>query len=114
MDALTVIGKYLIPILYVYFGWRYIRKPAAFGEREGFAAGRARESEEIWNYSQRAAGIYCIAAAVVLAVMIYLIGEYFPEAPRSVFWIQVGVQIASVALLVPAVCLFVNLKFPKK
>ena len=79
-----------------------------------FSAGRARESEEIWNYSQHTAGVYCICAGIALAVMIYLIGELLPEAPRTVYWIQVGVQIGTVAMLVPAVCLIVNRKFPKK
>ena len=110
---MELLGSYIIPILYIYFAFRYLRRPAAYGDREGFSSGRAKESEETWSFAQRAAGVYCVCAGVALAVMTYAMTEYAPEN-RTLFWVRVGIEVASIALLIPAVNTAVNLKFPKK
>ena len=110
---MELIGSYIIPILYIYFAFRFLRRPAAYQDREGYSSGRAKESEALWSFAQRAAGIYCVCAGIALAVLTYAISEYAPEN-GTLFWVRVGIEVASIALLIPAVNTAMNVKFPKK
>ncbi|MCD8002124.1 MAG: SdpI family protein [Oscillospiraceae bacterium] len=111
---MDMISSYLIPLLYLYFAYRLIRHPAPFGENGGISTRRAKESEEIWNYVQRTAGNYCLVAAVCTALIVYLIAENYEEVTGTVYWVQIGIQVASIALFLPVVNYQKNRKFPKK
>ena len=111
---MEAIGSYLIPILYIYFAWRFLKRPAKFGDTQsGFSAGRAKEREEIWDYAQKTAGYYCAAAGIGLAVMIYAVTSGTDEALGPLYWVGVGISVLTVVLFVPVVSLIVNRKFPK-
>ena len=111
---MELIGSYLIPILYIYFAWRFLKRPAKFGDTQGgFSAGRAKEREEIWDYAQKAAGYYCVTAGVGLAVVIYAATSGAEESVGPLYWAGVGLGVVSILLFVPAVCLIVDRKFPK-
>ena len=111
---MEVIGSYLIPILYVYFAWRFLKRPAKFGDTQGgFSAGRAKEREEIWDYAQKIAGYYCVTAGVGLAVMIYAVTSGAEASAGPFYWLGVGISVLTIFLFVPVVCLIVNRKFPK-
>ena len=113
--SVDALANYLVPLLYIYFAFRFLRKTAPYLDRDGYSAGRAKESEELWKFAQRAAGLYCLAAGVVLALAVYLISAYLDaEAQRRIYWYQIGVEAASIALLIPVVNLAMNVKFPKK
>lgn len=113
METVNFIGEYIIPILYFYFAYRFIQKPAPYLDRDGFSTRRARESEEIWTFVQRCAGLYCLGAALALTLLIYVLRLNFPEMPSSIFWLRVGIQILSIGLIVPVVNLATTIKFPK-
>ena len=107
-------ADYLVPILFIYFAFRFLRRPAAYGDREGYSAGRAKESEALWSFAQRAAGIYCVAAGIALAVLAYAVSVYAtPESAGTLFWVRLGIDAAAIALLIPVVNTAMNLKFPK-
>lgn len=108
-----VLGTYLIPILYLIFAYMFLVKKPKFGDRDGFSTKRAKENEEIWNYVQRTAGIYCLAAAIVIGGLIFGMSEAVENFEETkLFWVQVGAEVASIALIVPVVNLLTNLKFP--
>ena len=113
--SVDALANYLVPLLYIYFAFRYLRKTAPYMDKDGYSAGRAKESEALWKFAQRAAGLYCLTAGIVLALAAYLISACLDaETQQSVYWYQIGVDVASIALLIPVVNLAMNLKFPKK
>lgn len=109
---MEVIGTYLIPILYLYFGWSFLKKKPKYNDQSGFSTKRARESEEIWDAVQHIAGTYCVVAAIVIAAMVYFLRDLVKEN-NTLFWVRVAVEVGSIALIVPVVNLVTNRKFPK-
>lgn len=106
--------QYLIPVVFLYYAYKlYVKKPAFGDERGGFPTRRARENEEVWNYVQRVAGIVCFVMAIILAVTAVICLYFFAEN-LTAYWVQIGIEVACIVLLIPIVNMVTNKKFPRK
>ena len=107
------IMQYLIPIAFLmYFYILYIKKPAYMDDK-GFPTKRAKENEEIWNYVQRTAGLVCLVMAILLAASAFATKALIVEG-NTAYYVQMGIEIVCIALLIPIVNVLTNRKFPKK
>lgn len=107
------IWQFVIPIIFLFYAWKlYIGKPS-FNDSFGFPTRRARESEEIWNYVQKAAGAVCFFIAIFLGICSYVFLVIFKEN-MTAYWIQIAVEIICVIALAPIVNALTDKKFPPK
>ncbi len=107
-------AAYIVPLLFLYFGAGFLFRKPKYKDQSGLSTRRAKESEEIWDYVQRIGGICCFVFAAVTAGTVYYINDTYGGAEGNLFWVEVGVNVACIALLIPVVNLITNLKFPKK
>ena len=99
-------------IMLVYAAKLYIGRPS-YNDSFGFPTRRARESEEIWNYVQKAAGAVCFFIAIFLAITSYVLLVVFKDN-MTAYWTQIIVEIAGVVALAPIVNALTDKKFPPK
>ena len=104
--------KYLITAVFLFYAWRLGIKTPPYRSDKGFATRRAKENEETWAYVQKCAGVICLVMAVVLALAAYLIGRFL-EGTMTGMWLQIGIEVACIAGLIPLVNLFTRIKFGK-
>ncbi len=107
------VWQFLIPVIFLFYAWKlYIGKPG-YNDSFGFPTQRARESEEIWNYVQRAAGAVCFFMAILLAITSVIFLVIFKES-MAAYWTQIAIEIVCVVALIPIVNALTDKKFPPK
>ena len=104
MLDVNVLQIYLIPILYVVYAFALLVKPPKMGANWGFCTKQAQKSEKAWQYAQQLSGLYCLAAGIVLFLVIGLI--------RPVYWLQLILELAMLACLYLVVTGLLKKKFP--
>lgn len=106
--------QFLIPVIFLWYAYKlFIKHPAYMDERGGFPTTRAKENEEIWNYVQRVAGIVCFVMAIALAVVAFVCTYVYAESIVA-YWVQIGIEVLCIVLLIPIVNAVTNKKYPKK
>lgn len=106
--------KYLIPIIFLYYAYHLgIQRPGYGDDRGGFPTRRAKESEEIWNYVQRCAGIVCLVMAIVQFAATIVVDFLFP-GNEAAYWAHMGLKLVCIVGIAPIVNIFTNRRFPKK
>lgn len=104
MGDMEFLQAYLVPILFVFYALMLLAKPPKLGASRGFCTQRAQKSEKAWQFAQRAAGLYCGAAGIVLFLVIGLI-------PLP-FWAQTVLELALIIGLYPVVNTLLKKRFP--
>jgi len=106
--------RFIVPIAFFWYAYSLlVQKPAYDDNRRGFPTKRAKESEEIWDYVQRVAGICCIVMGVVQIVATLAADMYFPGNDVA-YWVQMGVKGLSIVGIFPIVNIITNRKYPRK
>ena len=102
--------NYLIPVVYVIYGYIFrFRTPEYLGHN-GLTTKQSKRSKEIWKYFHRLAGIYCFAAAALAYWQTQIVDSAsVPAAP----WICLGVELATIAAVIPAVNALTKHQFPE-
>ena len=104
----------LVPIVFLWYAYSLLKqKPAYNDSRRGFPTRRAKESEKIWDYVQRVAGICCLVMGGVQVVLILTNDIFFPGNDVA-YWINLGVKGLCIVGIFPLVNIITNRKFPKK
>ena len=104
----TMIIDLLFAVLYIYYGYRYRYLPMSFESKKGLATPRARLNETNWKMAQEYGGMLCFIFSgffwILFAVKVFFIGygTWFD-------YVQVGLEVLSVALLI----LLVELKLKR-
>lgn len=101
MELLQV---YLVPFLYVIYGFALLSKPPKPGTNWGFCTERAQKSEKAWYYAQRLSGLYCLVAGIVLFLVTGLL--------TLPVWLQTGLELVLIACLYPVVTALLKKEFP--
>ena len=96
---------YLVPALYLVYALFLLSNPPAKDSSRGMSFGRAKKSPELWKYTQKASGLYCLIAGAALIALVYFL--------HPVFWLQVVIEVAVIAGMVPVVIALQNKKFPE-
>lgn len=111
MDMLL---QYLIPLVFAFYGLRFLFRTPPYKDKGGFPIKRAMENEETWKFVHRAAGIACLVfAAVIVGAGLALNEICGADSPQAVFG-QMAVEVVLIAVLVPVVNLAARLRFGKK
>ena len=106
--------QFLIPVIFLWYAYKlYVKRPAYMDERGGFPTRRARENEEIWAYVQRVAGVVCFVMAIVLAVVAAVCTLVFAGSTVA-YWVQIAIEVACMAALIPIVNAVTGRKYPEK
>ena len=106
--------QFVVPMAFFFYAYvLLVQKPAYDDHRRGFPTRRAKESEKIWDFVQRTAGIVCIVmGAVTLAVT--LVAWLCFSGNELAYWIQMGLKGICIVGLFPVVNIITNKKFPRK
>lgn len=106
--------QFLIPVVFFWYAYKlYVKKPAFGDERGGFPTRRARESEEIWNFVQRIAGVVCFIMAILQTIVAAVVTFMYPESQLA-YWLQLGFEVACMVLLIPIVNIATQRRYPEK
>lgn len=106
--------EFLVPIAFFWYAYSLLMlKPGYDDNRRGFPTRRAKESEKIWAYVQRVAGISCIVMGAVQVAGILLLDFVFPGNELA-YWINFGLKGVCIVGIFPLVNILTNRKFPKK
>ena len=109
----TTFTSYVIPIVYAIYGLFFLCKTPDYLNRSGLTTKQSRRSKEIWNWFHRAAGIYCLAAAVLTGVLAYLQVQMSDGVSLPpIFWIRMVIEIGTIAAVIPLVNALTRRKFP--
>ncbi len=107
------VWQFVVPIIFLIYAYKlYIGRPS-FNDSFGFPTQRARESEEIWNYVQRAAGAVCFFIAIFLGICSVVFLVILKESMVA-YWTHIALEIACLVALIPIVNALTNKKFPPK
>ena len=109
----STVWQFAIPIiLLIYAAKLYFGKP---GKNDSFCfpTRRARESDEIWDFVQRCAGVACFVAAIIIAVTGYVLLIVF-KGNMTAYWAQIIIEIVCVVGMASVVNAITDKKFPPK
>ena len=105
----------IIAVCFIAYGYKWLMKTPEFKSQQGFGTKRTKQSPEAWKYGHKVAGIYAIAAGVLVGVFAAISHFVFEGNVNNTFsLVSYLVEIVFVALLFPVVNLSVKAKFGDK
>lgn len=100
-DFNTILDLFIV-IMFLYYGYTFRTKTPEFDSTKGLRLKRSRKNAETWAYAHKFGGMVCIVMGIIngaaLAAKMFL----FPENQIADF-VQYGIGVVCVALLVPIV-----------
>ncbi len=109
----STVWQFAIPIiLLIYAAKLYFGKPG-MNDSFCFPTRRAKESEEIWNFVQRCAGVACFFSAIIVAVTGYVLLIMF-KGNMTAYWAQIIIEIICVVGIAGVVNAVTDKKVPPK
>lgn len=106
--------EYLIPAVLALYGIKFIFRTPPYKDKGGFPTKRALKNEETWRFVHLTAGICCLLFAAVIVGASLAIRHVCGGDTGKAGFIQMGVEIVLVAVLIPVVNLVTRIRFGKK
>ena len=102
----------LIVFCYLYYGYKFLKNPPPFGDKQGFGMKRTKASPEAWAYGHKVAGIYCVVCGVVGGIVAFIQYVILKDDASSTFnTVTYVMELVLLILLYPVVNLSVKKKF---
>ena len=100
-DFNTILDIFLV-VIFLYYGYTFRTKTPEFDSTKGLRLKRSRKNEETWEYAHKFGGTVCLIMGAINGIALVLKMFVFPDNTLANY-IQYGIGLVCVALLIPII-----------